>query len=70
MITVLMLAGSGVESMELCIKSFRLFCDVEVSIVIVDDGSTAGLQDWARKQEDVTYVFLDEGKMSWGAALG
>ena len=69
MITVLMLAGSGVESMELCIKSFRLFCDVEVSIVIVDDGSTAGLQDWARKQEDVTYVFLDEGKMSWGAAL-
>ncbi|NBI92023.1 methyltransferase domain-containing protein [Lachnospiraceae bacterium] len=69
MITVLMLAGSGIESMELCIKSFRLFCDVEVSIVIVDDGSTAGLQDWARKQEDVTYVFLDEGKMSWGAAL-
>ena len=69
MVTALVLAHNGIENIELVVKSFQLFCDVEVSLVIVDDGTTDGLQDWAKDQEDITYVFLDEGKMNSGAVL-
>ena len=69
MITVLVLAHNGIENIELVVKSFRLFCDVEVSLVIIDEASTDGLKDCAIDQEVITYVFLDEGKMNSGAVF-
>ena len=42
MVTALVLAHNGIENIELVVKSFQLFCDVEVSLVIVDDGTTDG----------------------------
>ena len=62
MVTALVLAHNGIENIELVVKSFQLFCDVEVSLVIVDDGTTDGLQDWAKDQEDITYVFWMKGR--------
>ena len=67
--TVLMFAYNEIEYVKLSVESLRLFCDMDVSLVIVDNGSTDGLQDWAREQTDLTYVFLDEGHMGHGEAI-
>ena len=69
MITVLMIAYNEIENVKMSVESFRLFCDVEISLVIVDNGSEDGLWDWAKEQLDITYVRTDERPMSCGKAL-
>lgn len=69
MITVLLIAHNEIENVKLSVESFRLFCDMDISLVIVDNNSTDGLQEWAKEQEDLTYVLLDEGYMGCGKAI-
>lgn len=69
MITVMLLAYNEQENIKRAIQSFRLFCDMDISLVVIDNGSTDALSDWMKEQEDVTYVYMDEGHMGWGKAI-
>lgn len=69
MITVMMLAYNEREAVEAAVQSFRWNSDVDISFVLVDNGSTDGLQEWATEQRDLTYVLLDGGPVGWGKAI-
>lgn len=69
MITVMMLVHNEREVVKMSVQSFRLFCDIDTFLVIVDNGSTDGLQEWAAEQTDLTYVSLNEEFVSWGKAI-
>lgn len=69
MMTVVMFAYKELEHVKMTVESFRLFCDVDISFVLTDDGSVEGLQGWAKEQDDLTYVFLDEGQMGYGQGI-
>lgn len=75
MVTVLMMAGfgkygyDGLENIKLTIESFRLFADIELSFVIVDNHSTDGLREWAQEQADLTYVLPDGEGIGCGKAI-
>ena len=69
MVTALIVAYNELENIKLAVNSFRLFCDIEISLIIVDNGSNDGLQEWAANQTDLTYVYLDEGHVGYGTAI-
>lgn len=68
-VTVLLLAHNQQEYTKIAVDSFRRFGKGELSLVLVDNGSTDGLKDWASCQTDLTYVLLDEGPIGWGKAI-
>lgn len=69
MITVMMLAYNELENVKKVVQSFRGFCDIDLSFVVVDNDSTDGLGEWIREQTDLTYVYMDEGSMGWGRVI-
>ncbi len=69
MITVMMLAQNEYEIIKSAVQSFRLFSDIDLSFIIVDNASTDGLQEWALEQTDLTYVRPDEEPIGWGKAV-
>lgn len=69
MITVLMVVHNEYENVKIAVKSFRLFCDTEISFILADNHSTDGLQAWATEQTDLTYIYFDEGRMGYGAVI-
>ena len=69
MITVMMLAYNECDIIKAAIQSFRLFSDIDISFILIDNGSTDGLQEWASEQADLTYVLMDEGPIGWGKAV-
>lgn len=69
MITVLILAYNELENIKKTVQGFRLFGDIPISMVVVDNGSTDGLREWIKDQTDLTYVYLDEGSMGWAKAI-
>ncbi len=68
-ITIVMVAYNEIENVKVSVQSIRLFADVDVSLILVDNGSADGLQNWAKEQEDLTYVFMDEGHISCGKVM-
>lgn len=68
MLTVMMLAYNERKMVEMAVQSFRLFSDIDISLVVVDNGSTDGLREWAAEQTDLTCVFLEE-PMGWGKVI-
>ena len=69
MITVMVLAYNELENIKKVIQSFRLFCDIDISLIIADNGSTDGLREWMKEQKDLTYVYMDEGSMGWAKVI-
>lgn len=68
-VTIVMLAYNEMEYVKVAVESIRLFADVDISLVLVDNGSVDDLRSWAGGQEDLTYVFMDEGHMSCAKVL-
>lgn len=69
MITAMILAYNEAENIKKTIQSFRLFADIQISLVVVDNGSTDGLREWIKDQTDLTYVYMDEVSMGWAKAI-
>ena len=69
MITVMILAYNEREMVEAAVKSFRLFAEIETSLIIIDNCSTDGLKEWAKRQVDLAYVSLDIDSIGWGKAI-
>lgn len=68
--TVLMVAHNEAEYVKLSVQSFRMFADIEpLSIVLVDNHSEDSLAEWAGEQEDITYVYMDEGELFFGQVI-
>lgn len=69
MVTVMLLAHNEQENIKKVIQSFRLFCDIDISLIIADNGSTDGLREWMREQTDLTYIYMDEGHVGWAEII-
>ncbi|MDE7223966.1 MAG: methyltransferase domain-containing protein [Acetatifactor sp.] len=68
--TIIMVLHNEAEYAKYSIQSIRMFADVEqLSIVVVDNHSEDALAEWAREQEDITYVYMDEGKLPFGQVV-
>ena len=68
--TILMVLRNAAEYTQLSIQSIRMFSDVEdLSVVVVDNHSEDALAEWAREQEDITYVYMDEGDLPFGKVV-
>lgn len=67
---IVIVADNEAEYVKLSVKSIRMFADIEeLSVIVVDNGSKDGLGEWARTQADITYVYMDEGRMPFGRAV-
>lgn len=70
MITVLLLAHNESEYVKTSVECLRQFSgDQEINVIIVDNASTDDLGEWASAQEDISYVFMDNGIEKWGSVL-
>ena len=68
--TILMVLRNAAEYAKLSIQSIRMFGDVEdLSVILVDNHSDDALAQWAREQEDITYVYMDEGELPFGQVV-
>lgn len=69
-LTILMVLHNEAEYAKLSLQSIRLFADVEnLSVVMVDNHSEDALGEWAKLQEDITYVYMDEGQLPFGRVI-
>lgn len=67
---ILIVAHNEKESVKLVIESIRMFADVdELSVILADNFSSDGLEEWAKTQTDFTYVFIDEGELALGRVI-
>ncbi len=70
MITILVLAHNEKDMTVQAISSIRTFVKEEdVTVILVDNGSTDGLNGWAKEQKDISYVYFDNGMEPWGKAI-
>lgn len=68
--TIIMVLHNEAEYAKLSVQSIRMFADIEqLSIVVVDNYSEDTLSEWAREQEDITYVYMDEGRLPFGRVI-
>lgn len=69
-LTILMVLHNEAEYAKLSLQSIRMFADVEnLSVVIVDNHSEDMLGEWADTQEDITYIYMDEGELPFGQVV-
>ena len=69
-LTILMVVHNEAEYAKFSMDSIRMFADDDnLSVVIIDNHSEDGLSQWAGEQEDITYVYMDEGKQPFGKML-
>ncbi len=67
---IVIVACNEAEYVKLAVQSLRMFADIEeLSVIVVDNGSDDALREWAGAQEDITYVYMDEGRMPFGRAV-
>lgn len=58
------------EYVKLSLQSIRMFADIDhLSVILIDNNSTDGLQEWATEQTDITYIFNDEENMPYGRII-
>lgn len=66
-LNIIILAHNEAEYVKLSIQSIRMFADIDnLFVVLVDNNSTDGLQEWATEQTDITYVLNAEEGMPYG----
>jgi len=69
-LTILMVVHNEAEYAKFSMDSIRMFADIDdLSVVIIDNHSEDGLSRWTGEQEDITYVYMDEGKQPFGKIL-
>ena len=69
-LTAIIIANNEIEYAKLTVEGFRNFADPEdVEVVLVDNHSQDGLREWASGQNDLTYVYIDEGEEKAGFLL-
>lgn len=69
-LTILIVSHNEMEYAKLALQSIRMFADVEdLSVVMIDNDSEDGFAEWAEKQEDITYVSMEEGCRPFGEIL-
>lgn len=69
-LSIIVLAHNEKEYAKNCIESIRLFSgDMETDVILVDNGSTDSLDEWASQQEDITFIRTDNGMEGWGSVL-
>ena len=67
---IVIIAENEAEYVKLSVDSIRMFADVEdLAVTVVDNGSTDGLDEWAKEQTDITYVYMDEGRTPFGKLI-
>ena len=67
---IFIIAENEAEYVKLSVDSIRMFADVEdLAVTVVDNGSTDGLDEWAKEQTDITYVYMDEGRTPFGKVI-
>lgn len=67
---IVIITHNEAEYVKLSMESIRTFADVEdLSVVVVDNGGTDGLKEWATEQTDITYAYLEEREVSFGKVL-
>lgn len=68
--TIILIVENEMEKVKLCIESLRLFNETDnISVVLVDNASTDGLKEWAGRQTDITYVYMDEGRTGYAQII-
>ena len=69
--TILVLAHDEAEYAKLTIDSIRRFgLEEEIAVILIDNASGDGLIEWAQEQDDLSYVYMDEGIEAWGSVIG
>lgn len=67
---VLIIVHNKEKYVKASLQSLRMYADVDnLSVVVVDNGSSDGLRNWAASQEDFTYIYMDEGKLPFGTVI-
>lgn len=67
---IVIIAENEAEYVKLSVDSIRMFTDVQdLAVIVVDNGSTDGLDEWAKEQTDITYVYMDEGRTPFGKVI-
>ena len=70
MVTILILACDEAELAIRAVESVRNSVgETEIEVVLVDNGSSDGLSEWASTQGDITYVYMDNGVEPWSKVL-
>lgn len=69
--TILILAHNEKELIKITVNSIRNLSNVfdGINVILLDNHSEDGTKEWADKQEDLTYVYCDEGIKPWGEAI-
>lgn len=69
-LTILMIAHNEFNYVKVAVDSIRKWGDVDnIQLILVDNYSSDGLQNWAQSQEDFTYVLMDEKVEGYGKII-
>ncbi|MCR4584374.1 MAG: glycosyltransferase [Lachnospiraceae bacterium] len=69
-ITILMPVHNEKKLAELAVKFLRMnLPEGDFPLVLIDNASDDGLREWAASQQDLTYVYMDQGMEPWGSVL-
>lgn len=69
-LTILMIAYNNFNYVKVAVDSIRKWGDVgNIELIVVDNHSSDGLQNWAQSQEDFTYVLMDEKVEGYGKII-
>lgn len=69
-LNIIISAHNQAEYVKLSLQSIRMFADIEsLSVILIDNNSTDGLQQWAMGQTDITYIFNDDENMPYGQMI-
>lgn len=57
--TVVIVAYNTLEKVKICVESIRMFAE-ETDIIVIDNASTDGLDEWLSLQEDISYASCEK----------
>ena len=70
MITILLTAHNEKAAAIRSVESIRANVgEMELAVILIDNASTDGLVEWAAEQQDISYVYMDQGMEPWGSVL-
>lgn len=69
-VTVILVARNGAAWIKQSVDAIRAFNGIEnCSLIVADNASTDDLGEWAKSQDDLTYVYMDEGVCAYGLLI-
>lgn len=68
--TIFLMADTNTEIIKGATESIRMFADIDnLAVVLIDADAAPDLQEWAMKQDDITYVYMDEDDLTYGQII-